>query len=410
MTSYDDGPAPSTRDVLTRDFILAFLGFFIFLFCYFALMPTLPLFLSRLGSSEREIGVIVGAYGVSSLVSRIIAGGALSRYSEKPIMISAALLFAATFFACLLFRPFWPLVAIRLLQGISYAFFDTAIFALVIKMTSPSRRGRTLSYFMLAPGIGTVLAPSGAMFLVNSAGFPVLFLSTGVFALVAVALAATVKVRSVEVSEGAPSQSPSGADEKKRISFVEKKIIVPAVSAFFYYFSLGSVMAFFPLYAVQRGMENPGYFFSASALMTIAGRFLGARIVDSWSKEKTILTFTTTSLVSMLLLSVSGSAPAFIAVGVLWGTSVAFIFPVTLAYGFEYAGASGGTAVGTFRVLTDFGTAAGPMVMGILLPLTGYPVMFLCLAAVFLINLCYFQFFVKKRRMLRSWRAPESHR
>jgi fucose permease len=252
-----------------------------------------------------------------------------------------------------------------------------------------------------------VLAPSSAMFLVNNTGFTVVFLLTAAFPLLAAVLASIVKSQG-EAPATVPSVDSSEPPERKAISFVEKRIIVPAISAFFYYFVLGSVMAFFPLYAIQRGMSNPGYFFSASAMMTIAGRFFGAKIVDSWSKEKTILTFTTTSMITMILLSFAHSVPMFIAVGLLWGTGIAFIFPVTLAYAFDYAGSSGGTAVGTFRVLTDSGTAAGPMAVGLLVPLTGYPVMFLCLAAIFVINLVYFQFFVRKRRALRPWCAPVS--
>jgi hypothetical protein len=45
----------------------------------------------------------------------------------------------------------------------------------------------------------------------------------------------------------------------------------------------------------------------------------------------------------------------------------------------------------------DLGTALGPTVIGIIIPFTGYPRMFLCLAFIYLINLCYFQFYVRKR-------------
>jgi MFS family permease len=69
-----------------------------------------------------------------------------------------------------------------------------------------------------------------------------------------------------------------------------------------------------------------------------------------------------------------------------------------MAYAFEYAGSSAGTAVGTFRTLMDLGLALGPMIMGAIIPVTGYRGMFLCLALVTLISLAYFQFYVRKRR------------
>jgi predicted MFS family arabinose efflux permease len=227
------------------------------------------------------------------------------------------------------------------------------------------------------------------MFLVNGSGFVILFLFCMGLSLCAAACSKFLK---------RPKETASGGESYRSDAFlIEKKIIVPAVSAFFYYFVLGSVMAFFSLYAIRRGMANPGYFFSAAALMTIAGRFLGGKILDAWSKEKTILTFTLTSMVAMVMLSFSRSLPMFIFVGLLWGTGVAFIFPVTITYAFDYANSSGGTAVSTFRVLTDLGMAAGPMIMGLVIPVAGYPAMFLCLAAICFVNLCYFQFFVRKK-------------
>jgi MFS family permease len=53
--------------------------------------------------------------------------------------------------------------------------------------------------------------------------------------------------------------------------------------------------------------------------------------------------------------------------------------------------------VGTFRAISDLGLGLGPVIMGIIIPLTGYRIMFLCLALVCLINLCYFQFYVRRR-------------
>jgi predicted MFS family arabinose efflux permease len=377
------------KNILTRDFIRGFLTFFAYMFACFALIPTLPVYLARLGSNEREIGVLVGIFSVSSLVSRLLAGGALSRYSEKSVMIFAALLFAVTFPACIIFRPFWPFLVMRLFQGVAYACLDTAVFALIVKVTPLAHRGRALGYLMLAPALATVMAPSLGMFFVNQFGFTTLFLICMGVSLCSLLFSITLKGREIARSDtGIPTHDTL---------FLERKIIVPAISALFYNFVLASMSAFFSLYAIQCGMTNPGYFFSASALITIAGRALGGKILDTWSKEKIILTFTLTSMIAMVILSFSRTLPMFILVGLLWGAGVAFIFPVSLAYAFDYAGSSGGTAVGTFRAITDLGFAAGPMAMGIIIPIAGYQTMFLCLAFICLINLGYFQFYVRKR-------------
>lgn len=392
----------SERRILTRDFVVGFLTYFAFQIACFALIPTLPLYLAKLGARTGEIGVLVGVYSAASLISRLLAGRAISRYSEKKVMVVSTLLFAVTFIACILFRPFWPFFVVRSVQGLAYACLDTAVFALVVKMTPAVYRGRALGYFLLAPGLATVVAPSLGVFLAHRFGFVVLFLLCMGLSLCALVFSAALKAQKNVPSDRAASGSTS--------SFFERRVIVPAMSAFLYNFVLGSLMAFFALYAIRRGMKNPGYFFSAAAVMTIAGRSLGARIQDAWSKERIILTFTFAAMVVMILLSLSGSQPMFISIGLIWGTVVAFIFPVSMAYALEYAGSSDGAAVGTFRAFMDLGTAAGPMVMGMIIPFTGYPAMFLCLAAICLVNLCYFQFYVRKKKnaALRPAAPPQA--
>jgi MFS family permease len=141
MSAMDEAgsiPSHSIRTILTHDFVLGFLAFFAFVAATFALIPTLPIFLARLGSTETEIGLLVGIFGASSLVCRLLVGGALLRYSEKSVMMVGSVLFALTFLALIVFRPFWPFVVVRVLQGVAFACLDTAALAFVVKITPPA--------------------------------------------------------------------------------------------------------------------------------------------------------------------------------------------------------------------------------------------------------------------------------
>jgi amino acid permease len=53
--------------IITRDFVLAFLSQFVFSFAFSMLIPTLPIYLLRLGSREETIGILIGVFSVSSL-------------------------------------------------------------------------------------------------------------------------------------------------------------------------------------------------------------------------------------------------------------------------------------------------------------------------------------------------------
>jgi hypothetical protein len=53
--------------------------------------------------------------------------------------------------------------------------------------------------------------------------------------------------------------------------------------------------------------------------------------------------------------------------------------------------------MGTFTGFSDLGMSLGPAIMGIIIHLTSYPTMFLCLVLAGIINLNYFYFFVRKK-------------
>jgi predicted MFS family arabinose efflux permease len=376
--------------LFTRDFVLLFLAFFAFIAANHALIPTLPIYLTKLGSNERQVGVLVGIIGVAALASRFFVGGVLTKYSEKSAMIFGGVLFALTFPAIIMLSRFWPLFAVRVFQGIAFACFHTAALAYVVNIIPPAYRGQGIAYFMLAPNLAmAIVAPSG-MFLINQYGFTIFFLSCMSLSLCSLFLSWKVKGRKIIITpeEGTPARS----------AFLpEWKIVTPAVANFLQMFVYGALTAFFPLYALQCGVTNPGLFFTANAVVMIAGRAVGGRILDTYNKEKIILTLILISTVAMVILSFSKNLPMFIFVGLLWGIGAAFFMPACMAYGFEYAGSSGGSAVGTYQAFMDLGIALGPVIMGIIVPLTGYPIMFLCLAFICLINLAYFQFYVRRR-------------
>jgi hypothetical protein len=58
----------------------------------------------------------------------------------------------------------------------------------------------------------------------------------------------------------------------------------------------------------------------------------------------------------------------------------------------------------TFTGLADLGAGIGPMIMGIILQWTSYPIMFFCLTLIGIINFFYFYYAIGKRgrRMAES--------
>jgi MFS family permease len=388
MHTKEDTSHHVIRNILSRNFAFSFLAFFVFLMAFHSLTPTLPLYLAKLGSREREIGILVGTIGVASLVSRFLVGRILLMYSEKIVMMGGAMLFALTFMALIIFRPFWPYFVVRLLQGIAFASLDTAVIAYAIRIIPEAYRARGIGYFLLATSLASAVAATSSVFVANAYGFMVLLVTC-------VALSFCAFLLSWMLKENVAR--PGAISHGKNTRFFEPKIIAPALVSFLFFFSWAGTAAFFPLYSVECGVKNPGLFFSASAVMIIFVRAFGSKAFEIYPREKIIPTFILVSVIGFVMLSFSHTLPMFIIIGLLMGSALAFLIPVTLSYALEYAGSSDGSAVATYQASMDLGLALGPVTMGIIAPLTGYRVMFLCVALTCILNFGYFQFILKKK-------------
>jgi MFS family permease len=374
--------------VLTRDFILLFFAQFTFSFVFQCLIPTLPIYLSRLGSNEVEIGVIVGTFFFCALVLRPFVGKALLRTPEKKFMITGSLLFALSSLTYLFAPPFWPLLIVRVVQGIGFAFFHTAAFTLVANISPETHRGQSISYFALAMSISGALGPSVGIFLINEFSFTLLFLACSGLSFCALLITCGLGRRPIVPSQG------SSIDDGLLLS---RKALPPSVINSLSLFVWGALTAFFPLYAINHGVANPGLFFTTMAIMLILGRALGGKLLDLYSREKVILPCLFIYILSMVILTFSETLPMFILVAAIWGVGNAFLGPALIADALDRVGSSAGPAMGTFTAISDVGLTTGPVIMGIVLQSTSYPVMFLCLALVGIINLGYFHFLVRKK-------------
>lgn len=375
------------RKILTRDFFLCFLAQFAFTLVIFSLIPTLPIYLSRLGSTEAEIGLLLGSFAVSSLFLRPFIGRALLKIPEKYFMMAGALFFALTSAGYLWAPPFWPFLAVRILQGMGFAFFTTASFTLIAKISSGAHRGQSLSYFILAFTLSSAIAPPLGMFLINRLSFDFLFL-------VCLGLSLCSLFITHWLGKG-PLPPLRGASVKS--SFLpDRKILRPSIVGFSPFFIWGAVTTFFPLYAIRHGMPNPGLFFSTVAVMLILSRVFGGKILDLYNRERIITLCLAPYILSMVLLAFSKTQPMFILVAVLFGIGPAFLVPALMAYVLDRVD-SPGPAMGTFQAVTDLGLSLGPVIMGFVIHSTGYPIMFLCLALMGAINLSFFYFFVRKK-------------
>ena len=369
------------RNILTRDFILCFFAQFAFAAVFAILVPTIPIYLSRFEAKEAEIGFLVGILSFSSLILRPIVGKALSHIPERGIMIAGALVYVLSSVAYLWAPPFWPFMVVRIFQGIGLALFNTAIFTLVANITPEAHRGQLISYFYLAGNMSFAIGPYFGLVLINRYNFVVLFLVCIGLSLCCLLIATRLGKRRVMPVE----------DHSLTIkTLLSREALPPSIIAFMLNVIWGALTAFFPLYALRHGVSNPGIFFVFLAMTLILGRTLGGRILDIYDRRRVILPCLTAIIAALAILTFSTTLSMFILVAVVLGTGWALLYPSLMIYAIKNAGSDRGPAMGTFTGLADLGVCIGPMIMGIIIQRTSYPIMFFCLTLVGIINFLYF--------------------
>jgi MFS family permease len=312
----------TTQKIFTRNFVLCFFAQFAFSFVFHILIPTLPLYLSRLGSSEEEIGVLIGSFAVSSLILRPFVGRALLKIPEKYFMIVGALFFASTSVAYIFAPPFWPFLIVRVLQGIGFAFFTTASLTLIANISSGPHLAQSISYFILSFNISGTLAPPLGMFLINHFSFTFLFLVC-----VGLSLCSLLITYKMERRPVVPLQDSSIEGG----FFLSREVLQPSIVGFSPFFIWTALGTFFPLYAVNQGVTNPGLFFSTVSIVLFLSRVFGGKIIDFYSRERIIMLCIPPYVISLVILAFSKTLPMFILVAVIYGVGPAFLIPALIA-------------------------------------------------------------------------------
>ena len=363
--------AVNNEKIFSHDFVLCFFAQFSFSCVFSLLTPILPIYLSKFGAKEAEIGFLVGIFSVSSLILRPIVGRALLTTGERNYMVAGTLLYIFSSVAYILAPPFWPLLIVRIFQGIGLALFSTAIFTLVAHITPESHRGQLISYFYLANNLAFALAPYFGMLIINHSSFVVLFLVCTGLSISTLFITFKLAKREAIVLE---------TQSLKVQTILSREALPPSIIAFMLNIIWCTLTAFLPLHALRHGISNPGIFFVFLAVTLMLGRSLGGRILDVYDRKKVIIPCLAAIVIALIILVFFTTLPTLILVAVILGAGWAFLYPSLMIYAIEGARFGQGPAMGTFTALADLGAGLGPMMMGVILQWTSYPFMFTCLA------------------------------
>jgi MFS family permease len=358
--------------VKPRHLGVLWLASFAFYVSFFLLLPTLPLYLRRLGASDTAIGIVMGCFAVTSMLLRPWTGWGADRWGRWPFMMAGAAVFALAPLGYAVSAGVLTLVAVRLLHGAGMALYPTAAMAMVADVAPPARRGEFMGLFGAAGSIAMALGPIGGGAVLDRLGFPSLFTMAAVTGLLALGLV---------LATPETLTAPAAARFTLR-STLSGAALGPSLIVGCLMLTYGALVTFLPLHAARIGV-NPGVFFLVYALALTVARGPAGRLSDRFGRAPVAATGLAVAAGALAVLALSEGALTLAVVGALYGLAGGIAQPALVAWCVDVVvPADRGRAMGTFFTVLELGIAIGAMASGMAVARWGFAATFLATAGV----------------------------
>jgi len=364
-------------------FYLIMASTFLFFFSMHLLITPLPLYIKEVGGEPSQIGLVMGMFALTAVLSRPLVGRLVDTWGRKPVMMVGSVIFI---FAPLLYIVACSLPAlflVRMFHGLGIAAFTTAYTTLASELVPPPRRGEALGLVGVAGPLSIMVAPPLGATLLSRLDFSLLFCLAALVA--AFSLLTAVPIR----------EAPRVSNSQKGLGFLatlrERPVWVSCLLAVTAGLTYGSVYTFLPLFGVERGIANVGLFFTAYGLMTIIVRMPLGRLSDRVGRIAVIVPAAVLLSLALAGLKVVEGTGLLIVVAILYGLGLSGAGTALTALIVDHTSPEvRGMAVGLLFGGYDLGIGLGGAAMGPVAATVGYGGMYLLLGFIALVGVAAF--------------------
>jgi MFS family permease len=359
---------------LTPFLLLCLIGFAAF-FCSYLRIPVLPLFAAQLGAGPAQVGIINGAFMLTTGLLSIPAGLLADRTGRKlPIIAGLAATAASSLLVTQCHQPA-QMAAAYILFGAGLAAFAPGMLSLVADVMPSDRLGQAYGWYTTAIYIAMTLGPASGGYLAKAWGLrQVFFLSGGL--LVAVAVLAQLAL-----PQGPPRHKTelhsaiAGSFELLGNRRLVGCLTATAGSCI----SFGVFLTFLPLYATLHGYDpgQVGLIFAAQAVTNVVGRIPIGSLADRYDRRWLVAAGLVCLALALTALGLTVQLGQLLICAVVMGVGMALTFTSIGALIAELVPArKRGLAMGMYNSCIYLGMMFGSATLGLALKRIGYPLGF----------------------------------
>lgn len=378
-----------SEKIWSRDFVLILMSnFFIFLGFQMTL-PTIPLFVEKLGGNDQLIGIVVGIFTFSALLLRPYAGHTLETRGRRFVYLTGLAIFVLSVGSFGFINSLIFLFVSRIIQGFGWGFSTTASGTIATDLIPAKRRGEGMGYFGLSGNIALAFGPTLGLALAGVISFKLLFLICALLGLAALVLSSRINYK----------QAEKQAVPLKRWDIYEKSALRPSFLLFFITVTFGGIASFLPIYSAQKGIGGIHWYFLLFAIALMISRTFAGRLYDQRGHQAVFLPGAVLILAAMFLLAWLPSSMIMYIAAILYGLGFGSVQPALQAWSVREAPANRrGMANATFFSFFDLGVGIGAIVFGQIAHLFGYSTIYLTSAGSVVISILLYIWIVLTKR------------
>ena len=354
----------------------SFAGVFAVTFCGLvgvgSVLPVLPRYIhGPLDSGDVAVGVVIGAYAITGLLLRPVAGRFADTRGRKPTVLAGALLVALSGFLYLPGLGIAGLIVARLILGAGEGAVYTAGSAWIVDLAPEERRGQVLGLYGLAVWGGLSVGPLLGEVLLDAGGYDLVWIVAGALPVLGALIALAARDPFVPLAHAEPHP------------LIAPEAVGPGFAVGLASFGYAAVATFIVLHLEARGVGHGATVFAAFAAMIVLTRILLGHLPDRIGAAPVAIAATVGEAIGLLLIAVAHSLPVALLGGLAMGGAFALLNPslMLIALG-RVSPQARGAAMGTYTAFFDAGVGLGAPLAGLVAALTDYEGAFIFAAAV----------------------------
>ncbi len=385
----------------TKDFIVVSSVNFLLTLIFYLLMVTIAVYaVAEFDATTSQAGLVTGIFIIGTLIGRLFIGRFIDSIGRKKTLFIGLIFFTlATILYFVNFGLTFLLIN-RLVHGIALGVASTATGTIVAQIIPATRRGEGIGYYSMSAALATAIGPFIGLFMSQHTSYSMIFsfcLALGVICLI------TAFFLHVPVVEAATKTAEIKGF--KLSNFIEPKALPIAFVTLAIAFCYSSVLSFINFYAIEINLvDTASFFFFVYALAVLVSRPFTGRLMDLKGANYIMYPAFLIFGAGMLLLSSASSSITLLVAGALIGLGFGNMQSSTQAIAVKLTPPHRlGLATSTFFIALDAGLGFGPYLLGFVIPITGYSMLYVLMGILVLAtSILYYFLHGKKDRAARA--------